>query len=93
MLIYFKFYKKESIIQKEFQLSPYQRKINLDETSLIIIDDALTPELMVQFSYECLNGTNDSKTIFEAEEQHMEKILTESKIKDVLDKGDLFESK
>lgn len=54
LFFYLRVLKINSEAQKEF-LMPYQKKKqDLDETTMTLINEEFPPELMMQFSYECL---------------------------------------
>jgi len=91
--LYYKFYKKKVEIQQEFHTPYYQKSLELDETSLILINEEFSPELMAQFSYECLGKTVPFPLISQLENNRAEDLLTKKKITTEIEKGEFFESK
>jgi len=91
--LYYKFYKKKVIIQQEFHTPYYQKLLELDETSLILINEEFSPELMTQFSYECLGKNVPFPLISQLERNRAEDLLTKKKITSEIEKGEFFESK
>ncbi len=74
--LYYKFYNKKRIIQEEFRTPYYQQSPELDETSLILINEELSPELMAQFSYECLGKNIPFPLISQLEHNRAEELRT-----------------
>lgn len=91
--LYYKFYRKKTIIQQEFHTPYYQKSLELDETSLILINEEFSPELMVQFSYECLGKNVPFPLISQLERNRAEDLLTKKKVTAEIEKGEFFESK
>ncbi|MFX1320782.1 MAG: helix-hairpin-helix domain-containing protein [Promethearchaeota archaeon] len=91
--LYYKFYKKKVVIQQEFHTPYYQKLLELDETSLILINEEFSPELMAQFSYECLGKNVPFPLISQLERNRAEDLLTKKKITSEIEKGEFFESK
>jgi len=90
--LYYKFYRKKTIIQQEFHTPYYQKSLELDETSLILINEEFSPELMVQFSYECLGKNVPFPLISQLEKNRAEDLLTKKKVTAEIKKGEFFES-
>ena len=67
--LYFKFHVLKSEIQKEFNTPYYLLPVKFDESSLILISEELSPELMAQFTYECLGKRINYDIIAELEEK------------------------
>ncbi|MFX1279979.1 MAG: helix-hairpin-helix domain-containing protein [Promethearchaeota archaeon] len=66
------FYKFKGDLQQEFSTPYHKRSINLDETSLVLISEEFTPEMMAQFVFETVGKHNSSKIIAQIEENHIE---------------------
>ncbi len=90
--LYYKFYKKKAKLQQEFHTPYYQKSLELDETSLILINEEFSPELMAQFSYECLGKNVPFPLISQLERNRAEDLLTKKKITTEIEKGEFFES-
>jgi hypothetical protein len=91
--LYYKFYRKKIAIQQEFHTPYYQKSLELDETSLILINEELSPELMTQFSYECLGKNVPFPLISQLERNRAEDFVTKKKITAEIKKGEFFESR
>lgn len=90
--LYYKFYKKKVILQQEFHTPYYQKSLELDETSLILINEEFSPELMAQFSYECLGKNVPFPLILQLERNRAEDLVTKKKVTTEIEKGEFFES-
>ncbi|MFX1410421.1 MAG: hypothetical protein ACFFA6_08710, partial [Promethearchaeota archaeon] len=89
--LYFKFYRNKVALQQEFHTPYYQRQLGFDETSLILINEELTPELMTQFSYECLGKDANFGFLSQLENIRTEFLVNKNKINTKIDNGDFFE--
>jgi transcription termination factor NusA len=90
---YYKFYKKKTKLQQEFRTPYYLQSHTLDEASLILINEQLTPELMTQFSYECLGKDVPFSLITQLEQNQEDRHLKSTKKKiNEIPKGEFFES-
>jgi len=67
--LYFKFFTLKSEIQKEFNTPYYFLPVKFNESSLILINEEFSPELMAQFTYECLGKNANYDIIAELEEK------------------------
>ena len=85
-LFYFniRFFKYKTEFQQEFLIPYHKRKLSFDETSLVLINEEFTPEMMTQFVYECIGKNNNSKIISQIEEsqirERVHKTQFESKV-------------
>jgi hypothetical protein len=78
-LLYFnmKFFKHKTDLQQEFSTPYHKRELTFDETSLVLINEEFTPEMMPQFVFECIGKNAKSKFIIQMEEQQIrEKVST-----------------
>jgi len=64
----------------------------LDETSLILINEEFSPELMAQFSYEYLGKNIPFPLISQLERNRAEDLVTKKKVTAEIEKGEFFES-
>lgn len=87
--IYIRYLKSKSIIFEKASL-PYYRR-TLDDSTLILISEQLSAELMAQFSYECVDTTVETQVISQLEEAHAEDLYTKSKIREVVSDDKFFE--
>lgn len=89
--LYVSFYKSKSEILQEFDTSYFLRKIKLDETSLILINEELSPRLMEQFAYECLEKDNEYEIISKVEQANAREYLEKRTLEKRVMKEELFE--
>ena len=66
--LYFKFFTVKSGIQNIFNTPYFLLPLKFDESSLILINEELSPELMAQFTYECLGKSINYEIIADLEE-------------------------
>jgi len=88
-LIYFRYLKIKSTLFEKASL-PYYRR-TLDDSTLILISEQLSTELMAQFSYECIDTTVKTQVISQLEEARAEDLYTKSKIREVVKNDKFFE--
>ena len=89
--LYLKFFQDKKEIQKEFTTPFYQRELGLDDTSLTLISEKLTPKLMEQFAYETLGKNPDSPVVARIEKENANRFLTNKIIRKKVEQPDLFE--
>jgi len=89
--LYLKFFQDKKEIQKEFTTPFYQRELGLDDTSLTLISEKLTPKLMEQFAYEILGKNPDSPVVARIERENANRFLTNKIIRKKVEQPDLFE--
>jgi hypothetical protein len=78
-------------IQAEF-LNPYnQKESQLDETSLVLINENFTPEIMQQFGYECLGKQHHSKIIMQIEQNQINRSIDNHRLQSKVKNGGFFE--
>lgn len=75
--LYYTFRGKQREIKNGFLIPHHQRAIPLDDTSLEIISQELTDELMLQFGYECFGKITTHKVLTKIEQKHAENYLVE----------------
>lgn len=75
--LYYTFRVKQREIKNGFLIPPHQRAVPLDDTSLEIISQELTDELMLQFGYECFGKITTHKVFTKIEKKHAENYLVE----------------
>ncbi len=88
---YLKFYLKKSEIHKEFMTSNNRRTKNLDESSLTFISEELSPKLMSQFSYECVDKNENFQVIDKIEQDNTNNFLANKEIMRNVKRTDFFE--
>ena len=88
---YLKFYLKKSEIHKEFMIPNHRRNKNLDESSLTFISEELSPKLMSQFSYECVDVNNDFQVIAKIEQDNTNNFLVNKEIRRSVKETNFFE--
>ncbi|MFW9826718.1 MAG: helix-hairpin-helix domain-containing protein [Candidatus Thorarchaeota archaeon] len=88
---YFRYYKQSSILRHDFATPYYQKKRNFNETNLILINEELSPKLMRQFIYECVDINQDSKTILKLEEINAKEFLEKKTTEKAVIDSNLFE--
>lgn len=86
--LYYTFRVKQREIKNGFLVPHHQRALSLDDTSLEIISQELTDELMLQFGYECFGKITTHKVLTKIEQKQAENYLVE---KTEHDYNELFE--
>ncbi len=89
--IYLKLYNQKSELRREFSTPYYQKKLNFDETNLILINEELSPRFMEQFVYECIERDNDFNIVKKIEQKNAENFLRNKLSKKKIDDSQLFE--
>jgi len=88
---YMKVLKPRLEIQAEF-LNPYsQKESQLDETSLVLINEKFSPEMMSQFGYECLGKHHQSKVIMQIEQDQIKESIDQNRLLTKVKNGGFFE--
>jgi hypothetical protein len=90
--IYLKLYKQKSGLKREFSAPYYQKKINFDETNLILINEELSSKLMEQFVYECIGKDAEFNIVNKIEQDNAESFLSKKLNKKKIEDSYLFES-
>ncbi len=80
-------------IQTEFNTPIHQRQLHVDDSGLILIGDNLTPELMSQFVYECIEKDFNSPYIHKIEESQAQKKLDTSILATKIKNENFFEER
>ncbi|MCZ2845848.1 MAG: helix-hairpin-helix domain-containing protein [Candidatus Bathyarchaeota archaeon] len=75
--LYYTFRVKQREIKNGFLIPHHQRAVPLDDTSLEIISQELTDELMLQFGYECFGKITTHKALAKIEQKLAENYLVE----------------
>ena len=88
MLFYFKNILR---IKREFSTPYHKRDLHLDNLSLKLINEGLSPIFMGQFSYECLGKNPGFKIIEKVEKQNSQNFLQKKALKKKVDETELFE--
>ncbi len=89
--LYISYYTKIRKIRQDFSMPYYKRKLKLDDTSLVLISEQLSPTLMEQFAYECLEKDNKSKIVDQIEQENVQNYLHEKLIEKKVKNAKLFE--
>ena len=89
--IYLQFFIQKKQIRQEFLTPYYKRKLDLDDSSLRLIREELTPKLMEQFTYEILGKNTQSRVVAEVEQTTSRDFLESKKIKKEVDETEFFE--
>ena len=89
--IYLKLCNQKSELQREFSTPYYQKKLNFDETNLILINEELSPRFMEQFVYECIEKDNEFNIVKKIEQKNAENFLRNKLSKKKIDDSQLFE--
>ncbi|MFX1377900.1 MAG: helix-hairpin-helix domain-containing protein [Promethearchaeota archaeon] len=90
--IYLRLYKQKSELQYEFATPYYQKKLDFDETNLILINEELSTRFMEQFVFECVEKDNDFNIINKIEQKNAENFLRNKLSKRKIEGLELFES-
>ncbi|MFW9987736.1 MAG: helix-hairpin-helix domain-containing protein [Candidatus Odinarchaeota archaeon] len=89
--IFRNYYKQKSIINREFNTPYLKRELNLDNSTLKIINQGLPSSLMEQFSYECLGKNPKFKVIHKVEQQNSQEFLHARELKKKMEDTTFFE--
>ncbi|MFX1389403.1 MAG: helix-hairpin-helix domain-containing protein [Promethearchaeota archaeon] len=90
--IYIKFHQEKSILRNELSTPYFQKKREYDETTLILINEELSPKLMEQFIYESVGNHTTSKTVSKVEQKNAEVYLEQKVTERAVKNANLFES-
>jgi len=88
---YMKVLKPRLEIQAEFSNPHYRIKPLLDETSLVLINEKFSPEMMSQFGYECLGKQHHSKVIMQIEQVQIKESIDQNRLQAKVKNGGFFE--
>jgi hypothetical protein len=89
--IYLKLYTNKKEIKQEFATPYYKRDLGIDDDSLLLVKENLTPKLMEQFGYEILGKNSDSAVIEKIEDENARNYLTQKIMKKSVEGAELFE--
>jgi predicted flap endonuclease-1-like 5' DNA nuclease len=89
---YMKVLKPGLEIKAEFSNPFYKAKSLLDETSLVLINEQFSPEMMSQFAYECLGKQHQSKIITQIEQYQIKKSINQKQLHAKVKNGGFFEA-
>ncbi|MFX0073264.1 MAG: helix-hairpin-helix domain-containing protein [Candidatus Hermodarchaeota archaeon] len=90
--IYLKLHNRKSELHLEFSTPYYQKKLNFDETNLILINEELSPRFMEQFVYECIGKDDKFNIVNKIEQKNAETFLRNKLNKKKIEESQLFES-
>ncbi len=85
--------RKKSSIHKSFETPYHKRKLNLDDASLMLIREDLTPKLMEQLAYECFDENNKSKVITNLDLDNTQDFIRKKSLKKGVNEDTLFEKR
>jgi len=86
-----RFFGKKLELSREFETPYFRKDLDLDDTSLILISEELTTELMSQFTYECLDNNTSSGIITNIEKKNAQEFLTKKTLAKQAKNGNYFE--
>lgn len=89
--LYLNLYKQKLALHREFSKPYYQKSILFDETSLILINEELSPKLMEQFIFECIGNDSEFNIINKLEKDNAESFLSEKLRRKRVEDSVLFE--
>lgn len=89
--LYLKLFKQKSALHQEFSTPYYQKKLNLDETTLILINEELSSKLMDQFIFESVGKDSGFNFIDKLEKENAEKFLSERVQNRRIEESNIFE--
>lgn len=92
-LFYFnmRFFKYKTELQQEFTTPYHKRKLTFDETSLVLINEEFTPEMMTQFVFESIGKNNNSKIVTQIEERQIRERVDRSRFESKVENEAFFE--
>jgi len=90
--LFTRFIRKKSEMSKEFETPYYRKDLEIDDTSLILINEELGPKLMSQFAFECMDNNTSSKIIEKIEKENAQEFLKNKIIERKANKGEFFEN-
>ncbi|MHA2390619.1 MAG: helix-hairpin-helix domain-containing protein [Promethearchaeota archaeon] len=89
--LFLKFLKRKSEISSEFATPYYKKTPQIDETSLVLINEELSPDMMSQFVYECFGKGSESKFITQLEEDRVQARVQKQHLQAQVTNGHFFE--
>jgi hypothetical protein len=89
--IYIKYYQEKAFLRNDLSTPYYQKIREYDETTLILINEELSPKLMQQFIYESVGNLKISKTISKVEKENAEVYLEHKVTQRAVKNANLFE--
>ncbi|MFW9881968.1 MAG: hypothetical protein ACFFG0_53575, partial [Candidatus Thorarchaeota archaeon] len=89
--LYLNLYKQKLKIYHQFSTPHYQKKENIEESTLIMIREELNQKMMDQFLYECVGKNFDNNFVNKIETDNAEKYLEERQRKKKIEESHLFE--
>lgn len=89
--LYLKLIKQKSVAREEFSVPYHKKSIQLDETSLVLINEEFSPQMMSQFVYESLGKKSSSKLMTKIDENQMKQRIEEKQFSLKVSNGEFFE--
>ncbi|MFX1593309.1 MAG: helix-hairpin-helix domain-containing protein [Promethearchaeota archaeon] len=90
--IYLKLYKQKIELNREFSTPYYLRKLNLNESNLILINEELNSKFMEQFIFECVGNNAEFNIVNKIEQDNAENFFSQKLCKKRFEDSHLFES-
>ena len=92
LFFYLKYFKVKLEVQSDFKKPYYENFPELDETSLVLINEELNRDLMSQFVYECVGKDADAGFVADIEEDQITKKLTRKQLEKTVNKDGFYEN-
>jgi hypothetical protein len=89
--LYLRLIKQKSVARQEFSIPYHKKSIKLDETSLVLINEEFSPQMMSQFVYESLGKNSPSKLVTQIEENQTKQRIDKKKFSLQVSNGEFFE--
>ena len=78
-------------MKAEFSIPYHQKNLQLDETSLVLINEEFSPPMMSQFVYECLGKNSPSKLVTQIEQNQAKERIDKKQFSSKVLNGEFFE--
>ncbi|MFW9971413.1 MAG: helix-hairpin-helix domain-containing protein [Candidatus Odinarchaeota archaeon] len=90
--LYLRLSKQKAGIHQDFATPYYQKKLSLPESTLVLINEELSPQFMDQFTFECIKENSDYNFIHKREQENAERYLSEYMKQKKVNESTIFES-
>jgi predicted flap endonuclease-1-like 5' DNA nuclease len=89
--LYLKLYKEKSALSQEFATPYYQKILNFDEGTFLLIKEELSSKLMDQFIYECVGKNPKYNFLEKLEADNAERFIEERVQHKIIEESNIFE--
>lgn len=89
--LYLNLYKHKVALHQEFSRPYYQKTIEFDEPTLILINEELSSPMMEQFVFECVDNDSEYNVINKIEKENAKSFFSERRERKKVEESHLFE--